>query len=68
MLEPVFCPPFLHSFELLRTHDLKPVKTEKHGAYTDVRFGAWSNLAALRAFERGRVDLPIGPNPLQHGI
>jgi len=68
ILLPICCPTLFKSFYLLRSGDTESRKRKDHGANTDVRVCAFTNMPATRAPKDRGADVAPGSNPLKHRI
>src|ERR1035441_9669836 len=71
-VEPVLfsvCGPALFErLDLVGRRHTEAAERQDHGSDGDVRFGSFADMSTPRALDNGRTDVPLGPNPVQHGV
>jgi len=58
---------FEHLHMLGRSHT-ESAERQDHGTDGDVGLGGFANMSTLRAPDNGRTDMPLSPDPVQHGV
>src|SRR6266567_8742276 len=68
VLFPVRGPALLKRLHLLGRRHTESAERQDHGPDGDVGLGGFANMSAPRAPNNGRPDVPLSPNPVQHGV
>src|ERR1035441_5260170 len=61
-------PSLFEHLDLLSRRDAEAAERQDHGSDSDVGLGGFANMPAVRARNNARRDVPLSPNPVQHGV